>query len=96
MPNALTPTQAAASDHNGILFPLPVLTSEETRRYRESYLEFEHRLGGHPKATELSQTHLHFPWAYELATPPSSAPTFSSGPPISSLSGLFYKYTNVI
>jgi hypothetical protein len=71
MPKSLTSTQSAAYNDNGILLPLPVLTPQEIHRYREAFLDFENRLGGHPKATELSQTHLHFAWAYELATHPA-------------------------
>ena len=32
--------------------------------------ELEEGLGGRPKATQLSLTHLYFPWAYELVTHP--------------------------
>jgi len=68
MPNSLTPAQSAAYNRDGVYFPIPVLTPDETKRYRAAFEDFEQRLGGHPKATELSQTHLQFPWAYELAT----------------------------
>lgn len=71
MSESLTPAQVAAYERDGVYFPIPVLTRDETRRYLDAYLDFEHRLGGQPKATELSQAHLHFVWAYELATHPA-------------------------
>ena len=54
----------------GLLFPLRVLTEDEARRYRLACDELEERLGGRPRTVDVRQMHLHFPWAYELATTP--------------------------
>jgi non-heme Fe2+,alpha-ketoglutarate-dependent halogenase len=55
---------------DGVLFPIPALTPGEVERYREAFFDLERRLGGKPTAQQLSQTHLHFRWAYDLATHP--------------------------
>lgn len=55
---------------DGIAFPIPVLTDAEVCRYREACDELEQRLGGKPRTIEVRQMHLHFPWAWELATHP--------------------------
>ena len=53
--------------HDGLLFPIPVLSSEEVRRFRRETDGLEVRLGGKPRTVEVRQMHLHFRWAYELA-----------------------------
>ena len=55
---------------DGILFPIPVLTPAEARRYRAACDDLEARLGGRPRTVEVRQMHLHFRWAYELAVHP--------------------------
>jgi chlorinating enzyme len=70
MPERLTQEQIERYPQDGIVTPIPVLSPEETARYRAAYEELEERLGGRPKATQLSLTHLYFPWAYELVTHP--------------------------
>jgi non-haem Fe2+, alpha-ketoglutarate-dependent halogenase len=54
----------------GILFPIPVLQADEVARYRAACDDLELQLGGRPRSVEVRQMHLHFPWAYELATHP--------------------------
>lgn len=66
----LTPQEAAQYETDGFLFPVPVLTPEETERYREAYFDLERRLGGKPKAVQLTHTHLCFDWSYELCKHP--------------------------
>ena len=55
----------------GIVFPIPVLSSDEVSHFRSQFEEFETRLGGTPKMVELGQTHLHFRWANDLSTHPA-------------------------
>lgn len=55
-------------EHDGVLFPVPVLTGEELKRYRGACDRLEEQLGGRPRTVETRQMHLHFRWAYELAT----------------------------
>jgi hypothetical protein len=52
----------------GIVFPIRVLEPEEANRYRARCDELETLLGGRPRTVEVRQMHLHFRWAYELAT----------------------------
>jgi ectoine hydroxylase-related dioxygenase (phytanoyl-CoA dioxygenase family) len=55
---------------DGLIFPIGVLTPEEVAHYRSACAELEARLGGQPRTVEVRQMHLHFRWAYELATHP--------------------------
>lgn len=57
-------------ERDGYAFPFSVLTPEETSRFRDSYLDLAERLGGSPKATQLSLPHFYYPWAWELITHP--------------------------
>ncbi len=57
-------------DRLGFASPLPALTPEQTARYRDSYLDLAERLGGAPKATQLSLLHLYFDWAWDLIHTP--------------------------
>jgi hypothetical protein len=66
----LTSAQRDAYWNDGILFPLPALAADETARYRAAADRLEVMLGGRPRTIELRQMHLHFPWAYSLATHP--------------------------
>src|SRR5437588_6552180 len=56
---------------DGIVFPLRVLSADETAAHRRECDELETRLGGKPRTIEVRQMHLHFPWAYQLATHPN-------------------------
>ena len=64
----LTEDQQGRYQRDGIVFPVPVLTPDEVRTYRLACDELEARLGGKPRTVEVRQMHLHFPWAYALAT----------------------------
>lgn len=55
---------------DGIIFPIHVLSEEEVCRYRNACDDLERRLGGRPRTVEVRQMHLHFRWAYDLATHP--------------------------
>jgi hypothetical protein len=67
----LTAEEVARYERDGIVFPVPVLSPAETARYRAAFEEVAARLGGRPLAQSLSQTHLYFGWAHELATHPA-------------------------
>ena len=58
-------------EREGYDFPFDVLSPKEVERFRRAYLDLSVRLGGSPKAVEVSQLHAYFPWAYELALHPS-------------------------
>lgn len=70
MPSGLSITARQCYQHDGIVFPLRVLAEDEVRRYRDGCEDLEAHLGGKPRTIEVRQMHLHFRWAYELATHP--------------------------
>ena len=66
MPKILTEEQIRQYERDGYLSPIPVLSPEEVQRFRAAYLELEAAMGGRPKATDLTLTHMHFPWSWEF------------------------------
>jgi non-haem Fe2+, alpha-ketoglutarate-dependent halogenase len=66
----LTPAQRSSYDIDGLTFPLRVLTTAEAFSFRQACDELELRLGGKPRTIQVRQMHLHFPWAFALATHP--------------------------
>ena len=66
MPKRLTQQQVEQYHREGYAAPIPVLSIDEVRRYREAYEELEAALGGRPKATELAQLAHNFRWAWDL------------------------------
>jgi hypothetical protein len=70
MPRVLSEAQVERYREDGILFPIPALSPAEVARFRDAFYDLETRLGGKPSARQLSQTHLYFRWAYDLATHP--------------------------
>jgi ectoine hydroxylase-related dioxygenase (phytanoyl-CoA dioxygenase family) len=70
MGKLLTAAQIAQYERDGIVFPVPVLTPEETARFRRDFEQLAERLGGRPVAQALGHTHAYFRWAYDLATHP--------------------------
>jgi len=71
MPTVFTREQVERYHREGVLFPVPALSRPEVERFRVGYFDLEARLGGKPSAQQLSQTHLYFRWAYDLATHPA-------------------------
>jgi non-heme Fe2+,alpha-ketoglutarate-dependent halogenase len=71
MSTRLTAAQVERYRQDGILFPVPVLSPDETARFRAAFEEVAARLGGRPVAQALGHTHAHFRWAYDLATHPA-------------------------
>jgi hypothetical protein len=71
MSKTLTLEQLSQYEHDGVLFPILVLSADEVSVFRAAIEELEARLGGTPKPQQLSQCHLHFRWAYDLATHPA-------------------------
>src|SRR6516225_10765810 len=70
MTRLLTEKQRLRYLNDGIVFPVTVLSPEEAQRYRLACDLLEADLGGKPRTIEVRQMHLHFQWAFELATHP--------------------------
>jgi non-heme Fe2+,alpha-ketoglutarate-dependent halogenase len=70
MNKLLTASQVEQYERDGIVFPVPVLTPEETAGFRRSFDELADRLGGRPVAQALGHTQAFFRWAYDLGTHP--------------------------
>ncbi|MEN6498305.1 MAG: phytanoyl-CoA dioxygenase family protein [Thermoguttaceae bacterium] len=70
MTKRLTESQRRQYLDDGLVFPIPVLSPEETHRFRTASDDLEQQLGGKPRTVEVRQMHLHFPWAFELAAHP--------------------------
>jgi ectoine hydroxylase-related dioxygenase (phytanoyl-CoA dioxygenase family) len=66
MPKLLSTEQVGQYHRQGYLCPIPVLSAREAAHFHDRYLELEAALGGSPKATELTQTHMHFRWSWDL------------------------------
>ena len=62
--------QAERYRRNGAVFPLQVLSEAEANHFAQQSDELEQQLGGKPRTVEVRQMHLHFEWAYRLATNP--------------------------
>ena len=58
--HTLAPTQVTQYEHDGFLFPIPVLSADEVLQYRAALEELEAQLGGTVKPAQLVQPHLHF------------------------------------
>jgi phytanoyl-CoA dioxygenase PhyH len=71
MSKLLTTAQVERYQRDGILFPVPVLSPDEAACFRGAFEELAARLGGRPVAQALGHTHVHFRWAYDLATHPA-------------------------
>jgi non-heme Fe2+,alpha-ketoglutarate-dependent halogenase len=70
MPKMLTESELSRYQQDGVLFPVPIMPAEEIALSLARSNELEEYLGGKPKSTVLAQSHLHFRWAYDLATHP--------------------------
>lgn len=66
----LTDEQRRRYQEDGLVFPVPVLTPEEVQTFRRACDDLEASLGGRPRTIDVRQMHLHFPWAYALASHP--------------------------
>jgi hypothetical protein len=66
----LTPAERGRYDADGIVFPIRVLSPEDAACYKAKCDELEILLGGKPRTVEVRQMHLHFAWAWRLATTP--------------------------
>jgi ectoine hydroxylase-related dioxygenase (phytanoyl-CoA dioxygenase family) len=69
--HTLAPRQVKQYERDGFLFPIPVLSAEEVLQYRAALEELEAQLGNKLKPVQVVQPHLHFRWAYDLATHPA-------------------------
>jgi non-heme Fe2+,alpha-ketoglutarate-dependent halogenase len=66
----LSEEQVATYQRGGIVFPIPVLSKEETARFGGAYENFCEQLGSRPSAAQSRNPHLFHRWAYDLATHP--------------------------
>jgi len=66
MSTAIEESLSTQFQRDGIVFPVPVLSPEETASYYASFSEVEDILGEPVK--RMGAPALHFPWAYRLAT----------------------------
>src|SRR5262249_49071638 len=55
-------------EQDGIFFPVSVLSAEEVSRFRSAFEAMEARLADRSKP--IYRPHLHYRWAYDLATHP--------------------------
>jgi non-heme Fe2+,alpha-ketoglutarate-dependent halogenase len=69
-PGFLSEDEVATYQRDGILFPIPVLSPDETAHYRGEYDRFCEQLGSRPTAAQSRYPHLFHRWAYDLATHP--------------------------
>lgn len=67
----ITRQQVEQYSQDGVLFPLPALSPEETASFRLAFGTLEARLGDRPRHRQLIQPHLCYRWAYDLATHPA-------------------------
>ena len=71
MPTTLTTSEQESYDRDGIVFPIRVLSDDQAALARDQCLDLMERMGPGAKATDLTQMHAHFPWAFDLVTNPN-------------------------
>jgi hypothetical protein len=71
MAKVLSPTQLSQYRRQGLTYPVRVLSAGQAENYRGCCDELERRLGGKPRTVQVRQMHLHFPWAWKLASQPA-------------------------
>lgn len=69
MPSGLSSVAAANFQRDGFVFPVDVLTPEEVAVYRDQCLQLDANTPSAPLSWR-THLHLHFRWAYKLATHP--------------------------
>jgi non-haem Fe2+, alpha-ketoglutarate-dependent halogenase len=70
MPNHLTPDQVAAYRRDGYVHPLPCLTLDETKRYRDAIESYERSSGEQATLIIRNKGHLKLRCLYDLAHDP--------------------------
>lgn len=70
MRKLLSEGEVATYQRGGIVFPIAVLSKDETARFRDAYESFCEQLGSRPNAAQSRNPHLFHRWAYDLATHP--------------------------
>ncbi|TMQ03604.1 MAG: phytanoyl-CoA dioxygenase family protein [Deltaproteobacteria bacterium] len=94
MTRPLTAAEIDAYHTTGYLGGLRVLSSDEVAKARRHGEQLVARLGGAPRPADMVQPHLHFRWAFDLATHPAVLAAVESllGPDLLvHSSSLFYK-----
>lgn len=68
---ALTDAQVDTFARDGLLANVPILSAQACRKYRADVEALYTHMGEWATADGTSQAHLHFRWAYDLATTPA-------------------------
>ena len=68
---ALKNDQVAKYESDGVLFPVPALSKSETEYFLARFHELLGALGDGVGPRHLGQSHLHFPWIYDLVRQPA-------------------------
>src|SRR5712691_646367 len=68
MASGLSRAQIETYERDGFVHPLRIMSTDEARRFRDGFEEFEALLGR--KLEYAAMTHLFFRWAFELASWP--------------------------
>lgn len=71
MTKKLSKAQVSKYEEEGFLFPLKALMTDEVLRFCAALDDLEAHLARRRQSLPLWQTHLHFHWAYKLATHPA-------------------------
>lgn len=71
MSKVIPAEQIKQYSRDGVLFPIPVLSPAEVSFYRSALEDLLTHLGNQKMSAQVSQTHLFFRWAYDLATHPT-------------------------
>jgi non-haem Fe2+, alpha-ketoglutarate-dependent halogenase len=67
--NSLRPHELEAYERDGVVWPIDVLSGDEVTSFRSRFEELAAALGGRPGS--IGRPHLHFGWAFDLATHPA-------------------------
>ena len=71
MPKVLSRDQVEAFERDGFVFPVPVLTPQETRSFRDRLETYEGEVGHPIQSNMRHNVHLLFTWANELVRHPT-------------------------
>jgi len=66
----LSEENRASFRRHGVVPRVRVMSAEQAEAYHQDCVELARLLGGSPRTIDVRQMHLHFPWAYQLATQP--------------------------
>jgi len=73
MPKALTEEQLAQWERDGAVWPVDLLTTDETADYFRRFEQLEASMGAEAQSKFRIKAHLPFPWLWDLVTHPRLA-----------------------